>query len=1320
MKYPRVTKLLSLLLIAGSIIASFQATPEDIDIFSVDEGSNINAPNVLFVIDNSANWSRASQQWPGGEVQGQSEADAIKIVISELDAGINVGLMEYVTGGSSTDTDHGFVRAHIRPMNATNKATFSSKMDDIYNNINAPIEKRSQSNPFGNLFWDVYNYLAGVNHSNGGAGTPSTASANAYTTQYSTFRSPLTSADTCTRTIVIFIGNNVASGPTPDSTANVAALKALAGGGAAGDAAVVQIPFAEYVVNTTAAATPLGYTNACFSTSAACSTAVNNTACTDQGFLSCACDGTNYAPAACPSTHWNVVGTTNNSVTNTISGPTTTNYPNTPTGDVIQSCITTGQYNALNPICPSASDVTRQNTPVAGQSTRTQTSWSGCSYADLGANNGQNPPAACSPASRRSYELRGTKREIVTVTETTTTSTQTNLGETGACYNDQASCSTTGFNCSGYNGGCACTTAGSTTGCAAGNTKRFQTVGNFNVTAATQTGTFTAAPAGPFMMDEWARFLRNTGVTIPGGTAKSQVTTYTLDVFNAQQDPNFSALLFNAARVGGGKYYQAKDKSSIINALREIFTEVQAVNSAFSSASLPINATNRAQNENQVFIGVFKPDRTKDPLWFGNVKRYQIIGSGADVDLGDVNGNSAINNQTGFLGDCAVSYWTTDSGTYWNSVITDDPDALGICSTNSTNDRSDSPDGPFVEKGAVAEVLRKGNNPSASPDADGNYALNRTTYTLASGALTAFNVTAFDDGDATTDETEEGVVVDFIRGKDVDNDDLDTGAARLTEPRSTIHGDVVHSRPQPVNYAGTTGVVVFYGANDGHFRAVKANTGQELWSFIAPEHFSKLPRYRFSGFAGNSIIKYFRDTAPGATPKDYFFDGSTGVYQTINTNGTSKDAWIFATMRRGGRKVYALDVSDPATPVYLWSKGCPNQSNDIDCDTGFTEIGQTWSLPNAAFIKGYDPAKPVVVMGGGHDRCEDENNWSPGCGSAKGKGVYVLDAKDGSLVKFFDFSTLAGVPARSVVADVALIDVNNDTLVDFAYAADTGGNIYRMDFMDQATSTTLSPANWKFSRVAYTNGGGRKFLFTPALFLSGTSTVYLAIGSGDREHPLRGQYPFDDKNDDSVSDGGVTNRFYTFKDSLTDVNAATATNLDDTNPDGDGATLDGMADYTPAPPPGGNPNVDLASTRRGWFRTLTGNGQGEQGVTSAVIVAGGINFSTNRPTPPETTACSTSLGEARGYALCLLNGGGRIGVGGKTCTGTTSTAFVGGGLPPSPVVATVLVGDTVQTIVIGAPSDDGTTGSAIAPTLPTFNIDRRRKPVYWYKSTGDN
>src|SRR3546814_7327705 len=55
---------------------------------------------------------------------------------------------------------------------------------------------------------------------------------------------------------------------------------------------------------------------------------------------------------------------------------------------------------------------------------------------------------------------------------------------------------------------------------------------------------------------------------------------------------------------------------------------------------------------------------------------------------------------------------------------------------------------------------------------------------------------------------------------------------------------------------------------------------------------------------------------------------------------------IFPTMRRGGRKVYAFNVTNPRSPIYSWSKGCPNATNDTGCDTGFSGIGQTRAIPS--------------------------------------------------------------------------------------------------------------------------------------------------------------------------------------------------------------------------------------------------------------------------------------------------------------------------------------------------------------------------------------
>jgi type IV pilus assembly protein PilY1 len=306
-------------------------------------------------------------------------------------------------------------------------------------------------------------------------------------------------------------------------------------------------------------------------------------------------------------------------------------------------------------------------------------------------------------------------------------------------------------------------------------------------------------------------------------------------------------------------------------------------------------------------------------------------------------------------------------------------------------------------------------------------------------------------------------------------------------------------------------------------------------------------------------------------------------------------------------------------------------------------------------------------MGGGYDTCEDADAapaTDPNfCSGPKGAGVYVIDAGDGTVVK--SFATL-----RSVASEVALVDVNGDGKVDFGYVADTGGNIYRINFSNPSTFVQLEVADWTIQKVAYTNSYSRKFLFAPAL-LPLQGKVYVAIGSGDREHPTAKSYPYTTP---------VVNRFYVYVD---DPTSSTVTNLD-LMLDRSNATTD-TCDTPPVLP---------TSTDKGWFMDLTA-GTGEQTVTSAIIQGGMIAFSTNRPIV-DKAACSSSLGEARGYWVNLLNGSGAISTtDGKTCGGVRSSIFVGGGLPPSPVTGVVTINGAPQSIVIGAVQRDGSPSTPI-------------------------
>jgi Tfp pilus tip-associated adhesin PilY1 len=872
--------------------------------------------------------------------------------------------------------------------------------------------------------------------------------------------------------------------------------------------------------------------------------------------------------------------------------------------------------------------------------------------------------------------------------------------------------------------------------------------------------------------DAWARYLNN-----PPTSTAPRITTYVIDAFYPvdNQDAGYSLFLQSIARQGGGSYYGANDSAGaqIQAALMRIFAEIKSVNSTFASASLPVNATNRAQNENQVFIGMFRPDPDAKPRWFGNMKRYQLILNAGNIDLGDAAAAPAVNPLTGFLANCATSFWSSDSGPYWGSVTTNPP-ARGNCPASSFDPFSDAPDGPFVEKGGVAEVLRKGNNPPGTDTSPTN-AIVRNLYTLSTA--TPPIVDFFDTASALG-----GPLVNFTTGQDV-NAEVTTRIAPSTLTRPSLHGDVIHSRPLPLNYGGTIGTVVYYGANDGTLRAAEATSGKVKWAFIAREHYASLQRlmdqsplvsypnqantsatvvitiaspglvtwtghtlangdtvkFATTGalpgglatntryYVVNAALNTFQLSAtsggvaintsgtqsgtqtgitPGNIAKNYFFDGSIGAFHNLDNS----KVWIYPSMRRGGRLIYALNVSAPAdtyptAPSFMWKAGCPNLTNDTGCTTGLSGIGQTWSLPAVAFIKGYSTTEPVVMFGGGYDGCEDANSSAPSCTGEKGAGVYIVDALKGPGSGVYSAAAnnllQSFTTDRAVAADPALVDVDGDGRVDYAYVVDTGGSIYRISFVDAKTQP-LTPDKWTITKIAYTTGAGRKFLFPPALLFNG-GKIYVAVGSGDREHPLSTHYPYGDGKTTNI-----VNRFYVYVD---DTTSATATNLDDTTVMLD-KTTDLGCDIK-------NELVTPSSTKKGWFMPLTANGVGEQTVTSAVIAAGLVTFSTNRPIPPAAGSCGTQLGEARGYFLSLLNGAGAIGVT-LSCGGIRSGTFAGGGLPPSPVTGVIPVGGVNRTIVIGAIQRSGAGSSPIASQQLRPPITQTRKRIYWYTPGSDN
>jgi len=1240
-------RILSALMALSFALNPLGTVAEDIDIFTGDSAGVSERPNVLIVLDNTSNWARQSQQWPGGLTQGQAEVRSIKNVLDSIGSDINVGVMEFVTNGNANNIG-GFMRFPILPMDATNKAALKAEMDEIFGDINGTNEKRNSGTPYGNMAYDMYNYFAGANvGSNSSSLNPPSprVDARAYDTIYSNFKAPLSSANSCAKNYVIFIGNPNASGPSDDTAANNTELTSLG-------CSTTNVSLPNFTLVSTPKVANLGNTTACYATKALCSAAVQAAyALTgDTTYDSKTC-GDAFVPAgACAE------------------------------GTQLYSVFATDKQGdkALGSLSSCVQNSSKCADAIAGQF------GAKCTGAGVSCSCTNEVTTGCSGTGGQKYNYTIVRKKTLTEVNS--------LGYSAACYASAPAYTATSTDyatqCTAfanYASGSGCSynvpTSTGASSCAPG-TSQYTILGNSTITSATATGTYdTTGKGSAWHLDEWARCIYQKGVPVAGGDNQT-AAMYTIDVYNAQQNNDHTALLMSAASQGGGKYFSATNEDAVLNSLKQIFAEIQSVNSTFASASLPVNATNRAQNENQVFIGMFRPDPGMKPRWYGNLKRYQLVfeGDGVTVNLGDKNGAIAVNNQTGFISDCAASYWTTDSlldaadpskGYYWSNVPVS-PSAASKCEGLAASKvYSDLPDGPTVEKGAIAEVIRKGNNPSTT-DSTPTWAPNRTIYTTDSAFATGLSALSTA---VALDATQRA----WASGADTQNEDSDT--VTTAETRASLHGDVVHSRPLPVTYSGGDGVV-YYGSNDGMFRAINSETGKELWALM-PFEFA---RTSFVDRLRNNtpLIKYpstDMTITPTPIPKSYGWDGSIGIAQ----NKENTKVWIYPTMRRGGQMVYALNVTNKSSPSIIWKHGC----YDGACSAGFSNMGQSWSAPVVVPVAGYTTEK-VALFGGGYDTCEDKNEKSPCSSGGKGANVYVVDAGSGSLLKSFTHEKM-----HSIVSEVSVVDVNGDSKADYGYVGDTNGNIFRIDMVTAAVSggvasyTALAPSSWTIHHIAKAEGG-RKFLFQPALLpLAKDGRVYVAIGSGDREHPLVSHYPYKDD---------VTNRFYVFLDNLSVTS-------------GDPADLNSLVNKT-VDTGCSSTSILPSSTTAGWFMDLNQYGKGEQTVTSAIILGGQVVFSTNRPIPPADGTCSTVLGEARGYWVNLLNASGTIGQDSATCGGDRSAIFVGGGLPPSPVTGNVYIDGKPVTVVIGAVDHNGGASTPISPGKVVPAVSPIRKRIY--------
>jgi len=335
--------------------------------------------------------------------------------------------------------------------------------------------------------------------------------------------------------------------------------------------------------------------------------------------------------------------------------------------------------------------------------------------------------------------------------------------------------------------------------------------------------------------------------------------------------------------------------------------------------------------------------------------------------------------------------------------------------------------------------------------------------------------------------------------------------------RNSVFGDIINSSPAVVGTAGNVPYLmdridgtrgeylaylrqtasrpelVYVGANDGMLHAIHTGDsdgyegGKEAFAFIPKAVIPNLPKLTGQSYQGGEH-RFFVDGSPIVS--DVYIGGE---WRTV----------MVGTLRAGGKSVFALDITEPGPDgsgvKLLW---------EIDNQTaGYRDLGYTFARPEIARLHSGEWA---VLLGNGYD----STNSNTGINDIA--SMFVIDIKNGNLIRQLKVDDGSGLP--NGLSSVRGADNNSDGIVDYAYAGDLRGNLWRFDLIstgstgssadpfDRSVQTTVTPSIFKIAyggqpmlKARYNNDSSLPQAITaiPSLIRHPTRRGYLVIvGTG--------------------------------------------------------------------------------------------------------------------------------------------------------------------------------------------------------------------------------
>lgn len=484
----------------------------------------------------------------------------------------------------------------------------------------------------------------------------------------------------------------------------------------------------------------------------------------------------------------------------------------------------------------------------------------------------------------------------------------------------------------------------------------------------------------------------------------------------------------------------------------------------------------------------------------------------------------------------------------------------------------------------------------------------------ALSTMTTYQQTAL--GSSANSNEERKNVINFLRGNTI------TGYR--SRPNGLL-GDIIDS--QPLAISAPTGQTsdpdysifatnnanrghVLIGANDGMMHAFRMSDMKEIMGYIPSPVYPRLKALKETDYGQSA-----------GTLHSYYVNG--WMRQSDIKVGTDWMTLAVGGLAQGGQGYYAIDATSETT---LSSKSAVKWEWT---DVNDSEMGYSFPAPLIYNVRtSATTVVPAVILANGYENKQDDTATGGQKTTANTSALYILEAATGTLLKKIQLPSTSGG-----LSSPAGLDIAEDGILDYVYAGDINGNLWRFDLTGDGPSTFTVQTTPIFVATDSLNNR-QPIIFRPAIRSLGTDRHLIMFGTGKLQV-------------DADRSDAKTQSFYAIEDKVK-ATPATVLRVELGQRSIDGAPYIETRTSTGGSPAvavaagtyrkiSTTPDIDMSSetnTYRGWFLDLPD--ETERLMTTPILLDNEVLFGTGIPKAAE--ACVPG-GKGWIMGLNLLTGG---------------------------------------------------------------------------------